>query len=104
MDAQRNAYLVDEDTNGTTDYSIYNPDFSFVQFRSNLVIRWEYIPGSEIYLVWSQGITESGSPDHNLFDGLSSQILNGKPENTFLLKMTYRLTKHIKHKNNKTLM
>lgn len=104
MDAHRNAYLVDEDVNGTTDYSIYNPDFSFVQFRSNLVVRWEYIPGSEIYLVWSQGINETGNPNQSLFNGLSSQILNGKPENTFLLKMTYRLTKHIKHKNSKTLM
>lgn len=34
-----------------------NPDFNFKQFRSNLVIRWEYRPGSVIYLVWSQGRT-----------------------------------------------
>ncbi|MCK5135361.1 MAG: carbohydrate binding family 9 domain-containing protein [Bacteroidales bacterium] len=30
-----------------------NPDFSFMQFRSNLVFRWEYKLGSTIYVVWS---------------------------------------------------
>ncbi|MDF1573945.1 MAG: DUF5916 domain-containing protein [Bacteroidales bacterium] len=30
-----------------------NPDFSFMQFRSNLVFRWEYKLGSTLYVVWS---------------------------------------------------
>ena len=85
-----NRYEVDEDTNNTTDYTIYNPDFSFVQFRSNLVARWEYIPGSEIFFVWSQGITSNGNPNENLISELNSQILGRKPTNTFLIKMTYR--------------
>ena len=32
-----------------------NPDFSFRQFRSNLVARWEWKPGSSLYVVWSAG-------------------------------------------------
>ena len=59
-------YLVDENRDNTVDYSFGNPDFSFVQFRSNLVLRWEYIPGSEIYLVWSQGVTGFGDPKETL--------------------------------------
>lgn len=86
----KNSYDIDEDTNGTIDYSISNPDFSFVQFRSNLVARWEYIPGSEIFFVWSQGITANGNPNKNLITELDSQILGRKPTNTFLIKMTYR--------------
>ena len=35
-----------------------NPDFNFKQFRSNLVLRWEYHPGSTLFLVWSQGRTD----------------------------------------------
>lgn len=85
-----NHYEIDEDTNGEVDYKIHNPDFSFVQFRSNLVARWEYIPGSEIFFVWSQGITSNGNPNENLISGLNSQILGRKPTNTFLIKMTYR--------------
>ena len=35
-------YFVDETGDGVPDYSFGNPDFNFVQFRSNLVLRWEY--------------------------------------------------------------
>ena len=62
LDEDAGAYLVDEDANGITDYSFGQPDFSFVQFRSNLVVRWEYIPGSEVFLVCSQGVTGNGDP------------------------------------------
>ncbi|MCF6306774.1 MAG: hypothetical protein L3J09_02340 [Flavobacteriaceae bacterium] len=53
-------YSVDENQDGTTDYSFGDPNFAFVQYRSNLVLRWKYIPGSEIFFVWSQRITEFG--------------------------------------------
>jgi hypothetical protein len=85
-----NNYFVDENTDGAYDYLIENPDFSYVQFRSNLVLRWEYIPGSEIFLVWSQGVTGNAERNDDLFSGLNSQILGRKPENIFLLKATYR--------------
>ena len=49
-------YFVDENGDGVPDYSFANPDFNFVQFRSNLVLRWEYKPGSEFYVVWSEEI------------------------------------------------
>ncbi|PKV49410.1 carbohydrate binding protein with CBM9 domain [Aquimarina sp. MAR_2010_214] len=83
-------YEIDENRDGTVDYTISNPDFAFVQFRSNLVLRWEYIPGSEIFLVWSQGVTGDGIPSDDLFKSLDNQILNQQPENTFLIKATYR--------------
>lgn len=85
-----NTYAFDENTDGVTDYSIDNPDFSFVQFRSNLVLRWEYVPGSEIFLVWSQGVDGEASPRDDLFRGLDSQILGRQPQNIFLVKATYR--------------
>ncbi len=83
-------YEVDENTDGTADYSFDNPDFSFVQFRSNLVIRWEYIPGSEIFLVWSQDISQSGNPQDNLFMNLNDNVFGTQPKNIFLVKATYR--------------
>ena len=90
FDASNDTYSIDEDANGSVDYSIGNPDFAYVQFRSNLVVRWEYIPGSEIFLVWSQGTTGLGNPNDDLFRSLDSQILGRKPENIFLIKATYR--------------
>ncbi len=84
------SYLVDENRDGTTDYQFGDPDFAFVQFRSNLVVRWEYIPGSEIFLVWSQGITGLGDPDNRFSTIIDNQILQQQPQNTFLVKATYR--------------
>ena len=87
--ADNDSYLIDEDGGGT-DYSFGDPDFSFVQFRSNLVVRWEYIPGSEVFLVWSQGVTGFGDPTDHLFTNLDEQILGQEKNNTFLIKATYR--------------
>lgn len=84
------SYSVDEDQDGTTDYSFGNPDFAFVQFRSNLVLRWEYIPGSEIFLVWSQGIDGLGDPMNDFSDIVDNQLFSKQPQNTFLIKATYR--------------
>ena len=83
-------YSVDEDVNGSVDFSFDDPDFSFVQFRSNLVIRWEYIPGSEIFLVWSQDVSRDGDPSAGLLPSLGDNIFGQKPQNIFLLKATYR--------------
>jgi len=88
--ASENGYRVDEDNDGTTDYTFENPDFSQVSFNSNLVVRWEYIPGSEIFLVWSQGIFGNANTRDDLFSGINDQIFNRKPENIFLIKATYR--------------
>jgi hypothetical protein len=85
------AFSVDENHDGQTDYTFQQPDFNFVQFRSNLVIRWEYVAGSEVYLVWSQ----SNSPENTDFDSRLAQSLfdhlfEQKAHNIFLVKFTYR--------------
>jgi len=84
-------FSIDENTDGSADYSFYKPDFNAFYFLSNLVIRWEYRPGSSVYLVWSQ----------NRSDGLSiGQFRPGPdldhlttiyPHNVFLIKVSYRL-------------
>lgn len=84
-------YQIDEDGDSQTDYTFHNPDFNFVQFRSNLVMRWEYIPGSEIFLVWTQGNTAVSTPNENsLFRNLTDEVFGENTRNTFLLKFTYR--------------
>jgi len=88
LDNENGIYNVVEDNNTT--FSFDKPDFSFVQFRSNLVVRWEYVPGSEIFLVWSQGVTGDGDPANDLFRNLDNQILGQEKDNTFLIKATYR--------------
>ncbi|TRO64556.1 carbohydrate binding family 9 domain-containing protein [Christiangramia sabulilitoris] len=87
---ENNSYLIDENRDNIIDYSVSNPDFTFVQFRSNLVARWEYIPGSEIFFVWSQGVTGLGDVDNDFSAIVDNQLLRQRPQNTFLIKATYR--------------
>lgn len=87
---ENGSYLIDENRDNVTDYTVSNPDFAFVQYRSNLVARWEYIPGSEIFLVWSQGINGMGDVNNNFSGIVDNQLLKQKPQNTFLIKATYR--------------
>ena len=90
LSLSQGVYNIDENSDGLNDYSFNNPNFSQVQFNSNLVLRWEYIPGSELFLVWSQGVNSGISPSNGLFEDLGTGILNQRPQNIFLLKATYR--------------
>ena len=83
-------YAVDENGDGASDYTFSDPDFNFMQFRSNLVVRWEYLPNSEIFLVWNQGTTTDGDPNKNVLRSLGDDLLGGSIRNTFLVKATYR--------------
>jgi len=89
-DAIEDIYSVSENEAGNIDYTFGNPDFSFMQFRSNLVARWEYIPGSELFFVFSQRTNNSGDPSEDIFPSLTDNLFNNKPTNIFLIKWTYR--------------
>jgi len=86
-------YEIDEDTDGDIDYAFGNNDFNYQFFLSNLVIRWEYNPGSSIYLVWSQSrnfYNDFGQLDY--FNNLGELFNrdNNIPHNVFLIKFSYR--------------
>lgn len=69
-------------------YLFADPDFSFQQFRSNLVFRWEYKTGSTLYFVWTNTKTNymnSYKPLNDTFSGLGD-ITGG---NTFMVKFNY---------------
>jgi hypothetical protein len=86
-------YRVDENGDAVTDYSFGAPDFNFVQFRSNLIVRWEYRPGSELYLVWSQSNTADAFAELTtpIFESLTDNAWSGdQSRNIFLVKWTYR--------------
>jgi hypothetical protein len=85
---EANAYRVTE-AGGGPSYSFGNPDFSFRQFRSNLVARWEWKPGSSVYVVWSQGRTAAVPYwDDSLGDNWD-ELWSTRPDNVFLVKLSY---------------
>lgn len=71
--------------------SISRSDFSRQSLRGNAVMRWEWRPGSTLFLVWQQ--SRSGSRDSGDFDfgRDAGAIFDLKPENVFLVKMNYWL-------------
>lgn len=91
-DKPGNLYNVDEFANGEVDYTFENPDFSFFEFRSNLVVRWEYIPGSTAFLVWSQGRTGDQSVGEFDMIGNVNRLSGIVPRNVFLIKFSYRFS------------
>ncbi len=86
--ATDNAYTVTE-AGGGPRYSFANPDFSFRQFRSNLVARWEYKPGSALYVVWSQGRTGEEPYWDDSFHSNWRSLWSTHPDNVFLVKLSY---------------
>lgn len=67
-----------------TDY-----DFNFRQFRSNLVVRWEYRPGSLLYLVWNQGRTGFEETGNFAYRTDFNDLFSVTPHNVFLIKLSY---------------
>ncbi len=90
---QNGEYLIDEDIDGNVDYSFGNPDFNFVQLQTNLVARWEYIPGSELFLVWARGSVGNADAGDGLIDSITDQVFNAPANDTFLIKLTYRFVR-----------
>ena len=88
-DSGNNIYNIDENGDGNVDYSVGNPDFNFRQFRSNLVVRWEYRPGSTLYLVWSQGRTSSDPNGTFSYGNDMKELYQVTPHNVFLVKFSY---------------
>jgi hypothetical protein len=86
-------FLVDEDLNKSVDYSFKKPDFSFVQLQTNLVVRWEYIPGSELFFVWARGSNGSQDVNDSLTDSVRNQVFDVPANDTFLIKATYRFVR-----------
>ena len=84
-------YGVDYNGDGDFDYFFGKRDFNFKQFKSNLVIRWEYLPGSILYLVWSQGFDHwTSNGQFNIRNDLGD-LFKSNPENVFMLKLSYLL-------------
>jgi len=87
-------YTVDPDGTGpAAPFTFSDPNFNFRSLRGSAVLRWEYHPGSTIFLVWTQ------SRSMNAPVGVGNLVLNRDlreligtpPDNIFLVKVSYWL-------------
>jgi hypothetical protein len=66
-----------------------NPDFRFLSFRTTNVMRWEFKPGSTLFVVWQQG-REQFLPDGSYRFGRDfSDVFTTPSTNTILVKLAY---------------
>jgi hypothetical protein len=68
--------------------------FNFKALQSNVVMRWEYKPGSTLFVVWNEGrqgfLPSEGQQN---FRGDVRDLFSLHPANTFLVKMSYWLNR-----------
>ena len=90
LDAETGRYAVDRP--GTeSDFTFRNPDFNVREINTNAVLRWEYRPGSTLFLVWSHA-RENGvrSGQLRLWNDLH-RLLTSEATHVFLVKVSYWL-------------
>ena len=86
--------LIPPDRFEYVDTTVYNeekhrPDRNWTSFNSNLVLRWEYRPGSTLFLVWTQSRGTYDNLGDFKFRRDWDNLFDTVPGNTFLIKANY---------------
>ncbi len=68
-----------------------NPDFNYRSFRTTNVLRWEYKPGSTLFVVWQQGRERTVGRGGFDFSRDFGGIFSSPARNVFLVKWAYWL-------------
>ena len=85
-------YMLDADGDpNTASLEFGNPDFNVRSLIGNAVLRWEYRPGSTLFLVWQQERAGSSPVGDFNFSRDSEALFNQHANNIFLIKMSYWL-------------
>ena len=92
FDAEQNVYTADADGTGPgAPLTFPNPDFTIRSLRTNLVFRWEHMPGSTIFVAWSQNrFTRLTDPSLRVL-GQFGDLFGDNMLNVLQVKMNYWL-------------
>ena len=98
---ENDSYTIDLEGDGAETFEVADLDFDLRSLLGNAVLRWEWRPGSTLFLVWQQTRSErllrtaGGGFDDGVGEfelGLDGRALFGlKPDNVFAVKVTYWL-------------
>jgi hypothetical protein len=93
MDPSPNArsgkYTADLDNNGGAPSSFDDPDFSKREFSSSAVLRWEYRPGSTLFVAWSQARDARDPVSPFRLQSDVKRLFSERPTNALLVKVSY---------------
>ena len=91
-DKSEKTYTVDPDgSNLAEPFSFGNPDFNFKSIRANIVLRYEVLPGSVLYLVWNHDKTNFANYGRMRLNSDISELWNSEANNILMLKFSYWL-------------
>ncbi len=76
-------------TDGTATFPLPNRDFNVQSFRSNLVLKWEWRPGSTLYLVWQQNRSEEEAVSRRISIGNLFSSPGVRGDNFFAIKASF---------------
>lgn len=88
VDGENRRYI-DFDGNGSADWSFEDRDFNVRSLRGNAVLRWEYAPGSTIFLVWQRRQADETPLGDLRFGRDLSALMRAPAENVFMVKARY---------------
>lgn len=91
-DSGNDEYTVDPDGSGPAQpFTFSNPNFNYKSLRGTAVLRWEAMPGSILYLVWSHNQSNFDDPGNFSFGRDFKNLWNTQGDNIFLVKFSYWL-------------
>jgi hypothetical protein len=83
-------FTIDPDGNGPADeFSLFDSNFNYESLRGTAVLRWEYLPGSTVYLAWTQSRYRYDDRWQAYFNPGGTSLMRIQPDNVFHLKFSY---------------
>ena len=87
-------YTADPDRDGPApSFTIDDPDFNLKSLRLNAVFRWEFRPGSALYVVWTRQQLDESSPGQFDLARDTRALLSAQGDDVFMVKFAYWLSR-----------
>ncbi len=74
---------------GEKEFTLRYRDFEYISLRSNFVLRWEWLPGSTLYLVWQQNRSDYYNETRTSAPASLLESFAAQGYNSFALKISY---------------
>ena len=83
-------YSIDPDGDGPAAlFSVDDPDYNLKSLRLQTVFRWEFRPGSTLYVVWTEGRRDEELPGQFDFGRDARRLFNSPSDDVFAVKVAY---------------
>lgn len=91
-DINNDEYTVDPDGNGSANsFKFGNPNFNYKSLRGTVVLRWEAMPGSTLYFVWSHNQSNFDDPGNFNFTRDFKNLWRAEGDDVLMVKFSYWL-------------